>query len=337
MHMKHLPERGRRFRSGLILALLLLLATPAAAFQFTLGEVEASIDTTISYGLSWRAEDRDPSIIGIANGGKAYSVNGDDGNLNYDQNDYISRVFKITSDLELNYQNFGLFLRGTAFYDFVNADGDGGERTEITDRDALDLVGKDAKLLDAFVWWDFEIAGMPGTVRVGDQVLSWGESTFIQNSINTINPVDVSMLRLPGSELKEALVPVGMVSASIAANEYVSFEGFYQYDWEKTEIDPVGSYWSTNDFAGDGGDRVLLGFGAWSDQGTTWGIHPIFPGAVTPIYNYPLPSSGDPRFNMVPRGPNVYADNSGQYGFAMHLLAPPLNNTEFGFFFHELP
>ena len=307
--MRSSSARCRWFHGGLTLALLLFTAAPAAAFQFTLGEVEASLDTTVSYGLNYRTADRDQDIIGIANGGKAYSVNGDDGNLNYDDDEYFSKVFKITSDLELKYQNFGLFLRGTAFYDFQNASGNGGERTEITDNDALDLVGEDAKLLDAYLWWNFELGGMPGTLRVGDQVLSWGESTFIQNSINSINPVDVSMLRVPGSELKEALIPVGMVSASLAINEYVSFEGFYQYDWENTEIDPAGSYWSSNDFAGEGGDRVLLGFGAWSDQGETWGVHPLFPGAVKPIYGYPLPTGTDHRFNMVPRGPNVYADN----------------------------
>ena len=322
--MSHSSARGRCYRGGLILALLLITAAPAAAFQFSLGDVQASLDTTLSYGLNWRVAERDKDIIGYANrdyvkGANAYSVNGDDGNLNYDDNDYFSKVFKITSDLEMKYRNYGLFLRGTAFYDFHNVHGD-LERTEL-EGDALDLVGKNAELLDAFIWWDFEAGGMPGTLRVGDQVLSWGESTFIQNSINTINPVDVNKLRIPGSELKEALKPVGMVSAALSANEYVSFEAFYQYDWEKTEIDPPGSYWSTNDFAGEGGDRVLLGFGQWSDQGTTWqGL--VIPNPVT-----------DGRFNMVPRGPDVYADNSGQYGLAMRLLVPQLNNTEFGFYY----
>ncbi len=84
-------------------------------------------------------------------------------------------------------------------------------------------------------------ADMPAQIRVGDQVLSWGESTFIQNGINIINPFDVSKLRVPGAELKEGLVPVGMVSASISPTDYLTFEGFYQYDWEKVEIDPPAS------------------------------------------------------------------------------------------------
>jgi len=42
-------------------------------------------------------------------------------------------------------------------------------------------------------------------VRLGRQVISWGESTFIPNGINVINPIDVARLRTPGSELREAL------------------------------------------------------------------------------------------------------------------------------------
>ena len=313
--MRRLFEAGRRLPAGLTLLLLLVAAAPATAFQFTLGEVEGSLDTTVSYGLSYRTAERDRDIVGIANGGRAYSVNGDDGNLNYDDADYFSKVFKITSDLELKYQNFGLFLRGSAFHDFVNSGGDGGERTEITDGDALDLIGEDAKLLDAYLWWDFEVGGMPGTMRFGDHVLSWGESTFIQNGINIINPVDVSMLRLPGSELKEALIPVGMVSASLALNENVSLEGFYQYDWEKTAVDPVGSYWSVSDLVGDGATKVMLGFG---------GIPDTIP--VGAPVNVPVGVA-------VPRGTTVNADNDGQYGLALHLLAPDLNNTEFGLYF----
>ncbi|MCM2265956.1 MAG: DUF1302 domain-containing protein [Desulfuromonadales bacterium] len=322
--------RGRWFHGGLTLALLLWAAAPAAAFQFTLGDVQGSLDTTVSYGLNYRTAEQDRAIVGTANnrylkGARAYSVNGDDGNLNYKDDEYFSKVFKITSDLELKYSDFGLFVRGTAFHDFVNASGD-LERTEL-DGDALDLVGENAELLDAFIWWDFELGGMPGTVRVGDQVLSWGESTFIQNGINTINPVDVSKLRIPGSELKEALKPVGMVSASLAANEYVSVEGFYQYDWEKTEIDPVGSYWSTNDFAGVGGNKVMLGWGDASEFGRSFAAVPA------PLRTVLGVNSFEPDFLGVPRMKDETPSDNGQYGIALHALVPSLNDTEFGFYY----
>ncbi|MDG5468720.1 DUF1302 domain-containing protein [Deltaproteobacteria bacterium IMCC39524] len=318
MNLQGLKSHGRL---GVVLPVLLamLCGTPAAAFQFDFGEVEGSLDSTISYGMSWRMSDQDKDIVGLANGGRAYSVNGDDGNLNYDRDDAFSSLAKITSDLDLRHDNFGLFLRGSAFYDFENYDED-RERTQLSD-DAKDLVGKDAELLDAYIWGNFELGDMPAQLRVGDQVLSWGESTFIQNGINIINPFDVSKLRVPGAELKEGLVPVGMVSASISPTENLTFEGFYQYDWEKVEIDPTGFYWSSNDIPGESGDRVLLGFGDWSDLGTSW------QGGVIPF------EITDDRFMMVPRAGDEKPSDDGQYGLAMRVYAPGLNDTEFGFYF----
>lgn len=309
-------------RLGVVLPVLLAMfwGTPATAFQFNLGKAEGSLDTTLSYGMSWRVGDRDKDLVGLANGGKAYSVNGDDGNLNYDDGEPFSSLAKVTSDLALGYTNFGLFVRGSAFYDYENEKGD-RERTDLS-HDALDLVGKNAELLDAYIWGNFTLGGMPGQLRLGDQVLSWGESTFIQNGINVINPVDLSKLRVPGAELKEGLIPVGMVSGSFSPTENLTFEGFYQYDWEKVEIDPTGFYWSTNDFGGKSGDRVLLGFGDWSDLGTSWqGL--VIPGTTIT----------DDRFMMVPRDKDEKPSDGGQFGLAMRVYAPGLNNTEFGFYF----
>jgi hypothetical protein len=303
-------RRLSRLSRCLPVLLVLLWGGPAAAFQLDLGNVQGSLDTTLSYGLSWRVADQDRDLIGLQEGGRAYSHNFDDGNLNYDKWDLISNTTKLTSELALDYKDFGLFVRGTAFYDFATMDGD-TRRTELRG-EALDLVGRDMEFLDSYLYWNFQLGDLPGQIRVGDQVLSWGESTFIQNGINVINPFDVSKLRVPGAELKEGLVPVGLVSLSVSPTDNLSFEGFYQYDWEAVSIDPPGSYWSTNDFVGDGGNKVMLGFGDAPDLGNASPFDTLL---------------------GVPRAPDIYADDSGQYGIAMHLYAPGLNDTEFGFYF----
>ncbi len=288
------------------------------AIDFENGEIYGNLDTTISYGQSYRVESRDLDLIGIANGGTAFSVNGDDGNLNYDTG-LISNTVKFTTDLELNYKNVGLFARGTGFRDFNNDNANDGERT-LLGNETTKLVGEDLKLLDAYLHGNFDVGNMPLEIRLGRQVISWGESTFIQNGINTINPVDVSRLRLPGSELKEALLPVGMVSLSLGLTDTISIESFYEYDYERILIDPPGSYFSTNDFAGNGGNCVLLGFGAVPD--------------------YPaLPLSSASTCDLVPgllsasRSPDQRPDEGGQYGVALRWYAEQLNNTEFGFYF----
>ena len=292
--------------------ILLLSWEQVKAFEFGKDEMRGQLDTTLSYGITSRVEDRDQSIIGIANGGTGFGVNSDDGNLNYDKG-IVSNTIKITSEMELSYPTYGAFIRVTAFHDQENENGDRA-RTPLSD-DAKELVGSDIDLLDAYLWKQFDIGNKPAEIRIGNQLLSWGESTFIQNSINTINPVDVAKIRVPGAELREALTPVPMISASMDTSDNTSLELFYQLKWEKTEIDPTGSYFSVNDFTGVGGSRVLLGWGAVSDQVPAATV--IQPPATT---------------GVVSRGPDDEPDDSGQYGVAFRLYSEKLNNTEFGFY-----
>jgi hypothetical protein len=149
-------------------------------------------------------------------------------------------------------------------------------------------------------------------------VVNWGESTFIQGGINVINPIDVSALRTAGAELREALLPVGMVWLSLPLSTNLSLEGFYQYEWEPIIIDPPGTYFSTNDFAGGGGKYVMTGFGSL--------------GELDP---WPFPWLEDPGipFGGVPRLPNVEPDDDGQYGAALRLFVPGLGGTEFGLYY----
>jgi hypothetical protein len=291
-------------------ALALLMASPVGAISFGKGELTFTWDTTISWGTQYRLDDADPELIGLANGGNAFSVNGDDGNLNYDTG-IVSNVFKLTTEIELSKKDVGAFVRFRGFFDEENEEGR-RLRTPLSSG-ALERVGNRADILDAFVWKKFDLGKRPAEIRVGEQVLSWGESTFIQGGINTINPVDVSAIRVPGAELRDALLPEGMVSASIGTSLNTTLELFYLYDWGQTRIDPPGSYWATNDFAGRGGDTVFLGFGDSTDLRT-------FPGTDRP-------------FLGVPREPDKFADDSGQYGAALRIFAPKLNETEFGFFF----
>jgi len=279
-----------------------LLPARLSAFPVMIGDVKGSLDTTLSVGASHRLGDPDRAYYGTAAGGLQNSVNVDDGNLNYRQGIY-SFALKGTSELQLELNQFRLFVRGTAFHDLENDDA--RERTALSGA-AKEKVLSDVKLLDYFVTGSFDVGERPLDVRVGSQVLSWGESTFLQNGINVINPIDVARIRTPGAELKEALLPVPMLSFSLGITDNLSLEGFYQFHYEETEIDPPGTYFSTNDFAGAGGRRVYLGFGAIADSST---------------------------FGYIPRGPRQDPDDGGQWGLAARLLVPQLNDTEFGLYY----
>lgn len=61
-------------------------------------------------------------------------------------------------------------------------------------------------------------------LRVGNQLLSWGEITFIQSGINSIHPVNVTALLVADSQLKEALLAVPMISLNAGITDSVSIE-----------------------------------------------------------------------------------------------------------------
>ena len=102
-------------------------------------------------------------------------------------------------------------------------------------------------------------------MRAGRQVISWGESTFIGNGINVINPIDVSKLRVPGSELKEGLIPTTGIWSSLELSKSATVEGFYLTNWDKTRLDPRGSYFSNGDSVSDDSDRAVVTFGRRRD------------------------------------------------------------------------
>jgi hypothetical protein len=299
-------------------SLIILTATPLQAVEFQSGELTGSITSTVSYGISQRIEERDPALVsGPANGGTGQSNTTDDGNLNYDDGDTFSNIVKGVHDIGLNYRNYGAFARVKWWYDFElnnSAVPHGHEPTsatpnlELDDSGFNDLAQFDGiELLDAFVFGEFNLGDKPLDVRLGKQVVNWGESTFIQGGINAINPFDVSAFRRPGAEIKEGLLPVNMLYANLGATDNLNIEAFYQLKWEKTVIDGCGTYFSLLDYAADGCDRVA------------------FSTLVSDQLNY-LGGA------FVNRGQDSEADDEGQFGLSFRYYADTLD-TEFGAYY----
>ncbi len=334
LNAKH--ARRRTLGTAISLALVSAFAAPAQAVEFSSGDWSGTIDTTLSYGASMRVQERDPELIGLANinplvaatpitdqinAPGRFSVNSDDGNLNYDKNDLFSNAFKITSEFSLNYkENWGAFARASYFYDWENAD-----RSNLTE-EAKEKVGTRLTLLDAFVFHNIDLGGREASIRLGRQAVSWGESTFIQNGINVVNPIDVSKLRVAGAELKEAFLPVDMIQGSISINENLSFEALYLLEFEQTEPDPAGTYFSTNDFATLGADFVMLGFGRANEPSNFANCGNVIAYSTNPLERASC-------IQAIPRLADDYASDDGQYGLALRYFSPTLNDTEFGFFF----
>lgn len=305
-----------------------------------------SVDTTLGVGAMRRQQAPAENLVGmvvfdpaIAQRPNAeqraapgrWSVNSDDANLLYAKGDWVSRTLKLTSDLSFEKDAWGAFARIGLYRDFAAAS------QHHLSREARDKLASDVRLLDAFVYRSATLGGLPVSARYGRQVLSWGESTFLQGGINAINAIDLSRLRGAGAELKEALLPAELLDVSVEFDERLSAEAMLLREFEPVELDPLGGYFGNNDFAGPGGRYVMIGFGLASQPVLDPDLYyPVcFGTAVSDVASV----AASPAMRAAACGsalrrvPDRSAHDSGQYGAALRYVVPEWNSTEFGAYY----
>ncbi|NNJ64463.1 MAG: DUF1302 domain-containing protein, partial [Xanthomonadales bacterium] len=319
--MKKRLGTGFRLRAcHVAIAAALAISSPAHAVTWDTGNWSWSWDNTVTYGISWRGEDPDPALIGIGNGGTGAAILTDDGTLNFEKGDIFSNIIKGTSELEVDNGQFGFFGRIKYWYDFELEQGTQPHGhspnnyvpgIRLDDSDFADFAKfKGLELLDLFAYGSFDLGENPLDLRVGRQVVNWGEATFIQG-VNVLNPIDVSAFRRPGAEIKEGLLPVALIYGNLGLAKGWSIEAYYQFKWEQTVIDGCGTYFSTVDFAAQGCNEL-----AAPDVG--------------------LPDFVLQNVNNVAKDPFVdEAKDSGQFGLAVRKYVEKID-TEFGLYYQRL-
>jgi hypothetical protein len=305
---------------------VVFLGGSAQADAYKFGDVDLSVDTTLSAGVTLRTSKRDCSHISLVNGGcpsssgRTTSINSDNGDLNFDQWDFADAIGRITTDIQAKWQNYGVFLRPTAFYDPVYANND--LRFRNLNHDGKGQLDYDVKLLDAFAYANYDIGGHQTTFRIGKQALNWGESLYIPGGINSFQAFDVTALRSPGSELKDAMTPMPMLYASFAATDALTIEAFWQFHYEQTQLDPAGSFFSEDDIVGEGSLPALSGATVDNpDLALSPGdLAGLLGGASVPIALQRTSDRGQSDTDQFGVAAHYYADNVG-------------TGTDFGLYF----
>ncbi len=269
----------------------------------------------------------------------SYQPNGDNGNLNFDKYDVVHATAKLTTDVNVDLLGFNVFARGLYFFDARYSDFEERHpdttlqpfRTDFP-RAAEKTIGNDFRMLDYFVSRTFELGDRLVSIKLGNQALNWGESAFLAlNSLNTVNPLNQALLRLPGFDIKELFLPVGMATINADIADGLNLEMFYQYDWEPFVLDPVGSYFSTADILGDGGTYAMLSFGKAPEDPLElyepW-RNPEDPAAVLgSTSDRTMRRNFDEERRRAP-------DQGGQYGVSLKAYFDNFNNgTEVGLYF----
>ncbi len=286
------------------------MALPAYSLTFEpTSEITVDLDTTLSYTAGWRMSDVDYSTK--ADGSYRIATAG---NQNFEKGSMVNNKAAILSEMDIRYKNYGAFFRGSAFYDaayFGQNDHDNTavyhDRTkfgynEFTDT-TQEIHGKDVRLLDAFVYGNFELGERNLNLRVGQQVVQWGESLLYPGVSLAMSPADGGKSAIPGTEVKEIWLPIGQVFGQLDLTDNLNVSAYYQYEWKKTEASEYGSLFSEADLLDEAGTMVL-------QDGAHFGSYNIF------------------------RGKDVEAKDSGQYGLALNYYAENVGyGTEFGLYY----
>ena len=269
------PDRDVNKITATLRAVALLgagaVCTPAYALTYEVGEWLFNVDTTLSASAQWRTESRDKDMA-FDDG----ALNFNDGNNNFDPG-LVSNNVKGIFEFGGEYRDLSFFVRADALYDFVDTE----NNMDLSDaaypsynngipaggsllpgelpRETIAEHGRRTRLLDAFVTYNFGIGDQSGAVRLGKQVISWGEASFY-TGINALqNPFDAVAALSPGVEAREYLLPTSAIDLKWDFTPNISAEAYYKLDWQRTTQPGVGSFLSSNDTTGPGAERVLLG------------------------------------------------------------------------------
>ncbi|RJF87154.1 DUF1302 family protein [Oleomonas cavernae] len=194
------------------------------------------------------------------------SYNFDDPNRNFEKGDMFTNMFSALVEANFKYEDWGFKASGNAYYDFVyHADNSndvnfpdginkhGGPADEFTGQTRYANGGR-FRALDAFAYGTFDVFGTDLSLRVGNQVVAWGESLFFGNISLSQGVVDTTRANTPGAEVKDILLPVPQVSMNWGVTDRLSILGYYQFDYDYNQLDGVGSYFSRSDIIGPGAE-----------------------------------------------------------------------------------
>ena len=293
-------------------ALLLSQIGTAQAFSFHQGELRGSFDTDLTYGISMRTEDADSNNFG-AHGNRIFK----------DAGDVFSNSIRGSSTLSLEYGDYGMLARGNYFYDYAY------DNEDLADQ-AHDKLVRDLSLTDLMFYGYFGDNDQVN-VRVGKQVISWGENTFIQGSINDINTVDVNKLRQPGLALKDAFIGTNAAYVSWNIDDEWTIESFYLFEFDQVQLDPAGSYFAGLDAVGAGGGFDSAGDGVIGELG----VGPFGSPSGACVSPDGLDDCGLVGGSLV-RVADKFA-KGGQYGLAIRKFFPEMfGGTEVALYYQNL-
>ncbi len=274
--------------SAIVLAALSI--TPSNAQEVNLGGFVGNVSTVVTHGIAVRTSGNNCMLIsGSQNdqtaaqraliGGAPYKGNGgcnykredgvaatttgrdisigsvasDDGRLNFQRGDVIDAGQTLAFSFNGNNANgIRLSLSGVGMVNPLLDLNEAAFKT-LTNR-AEDHLESDFKLGNAYL-----SAPLSSNVDItlGSYVQSQGASALFPIGVNVVNPVSLPILRSPGAQLKDALLPQAMIGASMFMDGGITLDAYYQLEQKEVELDAAGTFFGS-DLVGVGNTNGII-------------------------------------------------------------------------------
>jgi hypothetical protein len=255
------------------MAVAAFAASPHCAFAYQLYSadgVEVSVDTTLEYSSDFRIGQVSSVVSDKYLNENSYNTN--DGDQNF-QHGMTSNRFEVTPVLKIVDGNFGIHISGEGFIDTAYLQQDQNESPTTQDyfgsntrnlpSGTVAADGRYAELLDAFAYGSQSFGADQGqtvTMKVGRSTLLWGQSLFFTNNGIAAGqaPIDINnALTLANPQASQVFLPVGQAVLTYQPNQWLTLQGYYQFEWRPDQFPGTGSFFSSVDFVGPGTQRVL--------------------------------------------------------------------------------
>ncbi|BDM64313.1 hypothetical protein NFHSH190041_17650 [Shewanella sp. NFH-SH190041] len=276
----------KKFKNSLLSAAVLTALASGQAFAgetIELGD-DVTLDWkgTLTYSAGIRLEDPDPVLS-----------KGSSGDRNFDKHDLIGNGIYLLLEGHLRWGGSGLVFSGSTFYDDVYKDGKFSDAVQ-------KYHGGYTRLLDLYAYTTFAFGEMGyADIRAGRHVVAWGEGLFFPSMSLAQGPSDGIKSSVPGTEVKDILLPEDQVSVQVELNADWSVMAHWQFNWQETIVPEPGSFFSTSEAVGNGAFCLV-----------------------------PLPTGG---CGYGPRAADVEPDSSGQWGVGARYRVTDV--TELGLYY----
>lgn len=274
-------------KSSLATAVAFLVAAfPAAGAEFDVADGKLSIKGSVFLGTVNRTDSRDPELIASPNAAlvgatstNAGGKNQDDGNLNFNKGNAVSKTIKGSLDAEYKRGNYGLVGRIKAWSDFALTDDArawGNLPNNFAAGQPLSDNGfarrsKFSGILfdDVYAFGNASVGNAPLEWKIGQQRLTWGTQFTIAGGLGDLSPRDLPAQRRAGALPEDGRIPVPAVTGKLAVTPSTTLDAFAQFGFRPNAANGCGTFFSASDFLADGCNKALLG--AASDRASLAG------------------------------------------------------------------